>query len=124
MRKGKGGGVSAARGVRAPARHRVATPCFHQPSEADQIQAGACANSSGDTFENECATRGNGSKQSSIWSAKQFENLSTSCVGVVGRTSDVLGEFVGVACLVGGVLLVGNLCDERVDVDATLVVNK
>ena len=33
-----------------------------------------------------------------------------------------LGKFLGVACLVGGVLLIGNLCDERVEVDATLVV--
>jgi len=38
----------------------------HQPSEADQIEPGACANPSSGTFENECATRGNGSKQSSI----------------------------------------------------------
>ena len=37
---------------------------------------------------------------------------------------DGLGEFVGVARLVGGVLLIGSLCDERVDVDATFVVNE
>ncbi|KAJ1473459.1 hypothetical protein T484DRAFT_1972919, partial [Baffinella frigidus] len=36
---------------------------------ADQIEAGACANSSRGTFEPECATRGNGSRQSSIRSA-------------------------------------------------------
>ncbi|KAJ1492920.1 hypothetical protein T484DRAFT_1880079 [Baffinella frigidus] len=55
----------------SPARSEVAT---HQPfeaSEADQIEAGACAHSSGGTFENECATRGIGSKQSSSWSASE-----------------------------------------------------
>ena len=33
-----------------------------QPSEVDRIEAGECAISSGSTFENECAARGNGPK--------------------------------------------------------------
>ncbi|KAJ1484215.1 hypothetical protein T484DRAFT_2524119 [Baffinella frigidus] len=47
-------------------------------SEADQIEAGACADSSGGTFEFSCATRGNGSKQSAGWSASQGTSSSSS----------------------------------------------
>jgi len=53
-------------------RPRVPFPAsVHPPSEANQIEAGACAHSSSGTFENECAARGNGSKLSSGWSASQ-----------------------------------------------------
>ena len=41
-------------------------PSRHQHSAADQVEAGACAISSGGTSEFECATRGNRSKQSGV----------------------------------------------------------
>eukprot|EP00290_Baffinella_frigidus_P019474 CAMPEP_0180203086 /NCGR_PEP_ID=MMETSP0987-20121128/7659_1 /TAXON_ID=697907 /ORGANISM="non described non described, Strain CCMP2293" /LENGTH=331 /DNA_ID=CAMNT_0022158423 /DNA_START=218 /DNA_END=1213 /DNA_ORIENTATION=+ len=44
---------------------------IHQPSEVDQLEAGACSSSWGGAFENECAARGNGSTQSSMWTASQ-----------------------------------------------------
>ncbi|KAJ1495095.1 hypothetical protein T484DRAFT_1763411 [Baffinella frigidus] len=65
-------GAIGGNGLSVTPTERPTVPTFaarsrdHQPSEVDQIEAGACSNSSGGTSENECATRGNGSKQSSI----------------------------------------------------------
>eukprot|EP00290_Baffinella_frigidus_P043247 CAMPEP_0180286354 /NCGR_PEP_ID=MMETSP0988-20121125/12548_1 /TAXON_ID=697907 /ORGANISM="non described non described, Strain CCMP2293" /LENGTH=218 /DNA_ID=CAMNT_0022260115 /DNA_START=164 /DNA_END=819 /DNA_ORIENTATION=- len=82
----------------------------HQPSEADQIEAGACANSSGGTFENECTARGNGSKQSSIWSASQgwWESLVPGVKTRPQASSRLIGGLVlevaacGPGCDAGG----------------------
>ena len=70
----------APRPQHSSARILVPAQC-RQPCEADQIEAGACANSSDGTFEIECATRGIGSRRSLVWSASQgwWWQLHSAC---------------------------------------------